>query len=116
MDVHFRNSYGPRIWVAIMRYDPDACPGEYGSWATEGWWGMNEGEEVFAFSTSNRFAAYFAKAEDGAFWSGNYGPVYVYHQAWSSCVDIGSTGAYGTVDMRLIDTDDADKYTVNLVR
>jgi uncharacterized membrane protein len=97
-----------------MQYDPNDCGGEGGNWATEGWFGINDGEQVLAFSTDNRYAAYYAKAADGAYWAGDYGPVYVYHEAFNSCVDIGSTAAYGTVGMRLIDTGDNDT-VVNLV-
>lgn len=113
MRIYFRNSYGPRIWVAIMRYAPDTC-GQEGNWETEGWWGINEGQQVYAINTDNRYAAFFAKAADGGYWAGIYGPVYVYHQAFDSCVNIGSTGAYGVVGMRLIDTHDGD-LTINLV-
>jgi hypothetical protein len=40
--------------------------------------------------------------------------VYVYYDAFDSCVDIGSTAAYGTVGMRLIDTGHSD-HVVNLI-
>jgi hypothetical protein len=113
MRVYFRNSYGPKVWVAIMRYDPNSC-GEYGNWATAGWWGINFGQQVWAFSTNNRYAAFYADADDGAHWSGPYGPVYVYWEAFDSCVNIGSTAAYGIVGMRLIDVGNSD-HVVNLV-
>ena len=113
MRVYFRNSYGTKVWVAIMRYDPDSC-GEYGNWATAGWWGIDPGQQVWAFSTNNRYAAFYADADDGAHWSGPYGPVYVYWEAFDSCVNIGSTAAYGIVGMRLIDVGDSD-HVVNLV-
>jgi len=113
MRVYFRNSYGTKVWVTIMRYDPDSC-GEYSNWATAGWWGIDPGQRVWAFSTNNRYAAFYADADDGAHWSGPYGPVYVYWEAFDSCVNIGSTAAYGTVGMRLIDVGDSD-HIVNLV-
>jgi len=113
MRVYFRNSYGTKVWVTIMRYDPDSC-GEYGNWATAGWWGIDPGQQVWAFSTNNRYAAFYADADDGAHWSGPYGPVYVYWEAFDSCVNIGSTAAYGTVGMRLIDVGDSD-HIVNLL-
>ena len=46
--------------------------------------------------------------------AGEYGPVYVYYDAFDSCVDIGSTAAYGTVGMRLIDTGHSD-HVVNRI-
>jgi hypothetical protein len=76
--------------------------------------GITPGQQVWAFSTDNRWACFYADAEDGAFWAGEYGPVYVYYDAFDSCVDIGSTAAYGTVGMRLIDTGHSD-HVVNLI-
>lgn len=117
--VDFHNSYGTTVWVAIMRYDSDGC-GSYGNWATKGWWRLDPGETKQAFSTSNEYAGYYAKAADGAQWSGNYGPVYVYHSTFDSCINIGSTAAYGTVGMRLIDLGGSapwewySSYTVNI--
>ncbi|MDH4075422.1 MAG: DUF1036 domain-containing protein [Acidimicrobiia bacterium] len=62
MEVHFRNSRGPRIWIAIMRYAPSICP-EGNGWLTEGWWSVNQGETVHAFNTDNRYFGYYAEAE-----------------------------------------------------
>jgi len=102
MKVSFRNKYHSTVWVAIMRYNPDKC-GEYGNWQTKGWWRLDPGQTKQAFSTTNRYACFYAEADDGAFWAGPYGPVYVYYEAFDSCVNIGSTAAYGTVGMRLLD-------------
>jgi hypothetical protein len=113
MKVYFRNSYPTKVWVTIMRYDPNGC-GQYGNWATAGWWGINPGQQVWAFSTNNRWACYYADADDGAHWSGPYGPAYVYYEAFDSCINIGSTAAYGTVGMRLIDVGSSD-HVVNLI-
>ena len=41
---------------------------------------------------------------------------YMYHQAFDSCLKIGSTAAYATVGMRLIDRDNYDNYTMTLTR
>jgi hypothetical protein len=46
MMVHFRNSYSSKVWVAIMRYNKDACGGEGDNWETMGWWAINPGDEV----------------------------------------------------------------------
>ena len=113
MKVHFRNSYPHKVWVAVMYYSPDACR-EYGQWETAGWWGIDPGQEVWAFSTNNRYAAFYAEAADGATWSGGYGPMLVYHHAFRICLGLGQTGAYGHVGLRLIDTQNKD-YTVNLI-
>jgi hypothetical protein len=103
MLVAFKNRYPSKVWVSIMRYDPSGCGGDYGNWATEGWWGIDTGGTAYSFWTTNRYAAFYAEADDGAHWSGPYGPVYVYWNAFDSCVNIGSTGAYEVVGMRLID-------------
>jgi len=115
MQVHFRNGYTSRIWIAIMRYDPAGC-GQYGNWATKGWWSIQPGESVYAFNTNNRYFCYYAEAQDGRVWSGPYGPIYVYREAFDSCVNIGSTAAYGTVGTKLKDGGNVDKCTVNLIQ
>src|SRR6476659_423149 len=107
MKVQFRNSYPSKVWVAVMYYSPDACK-EYGRWETAGWWGINPGDQVWAFSTNNRYAAFYAEAEDGATWSGPYGPMLIYQHAFRICIGLGQTGAIGSVGCRLIDTNGRD--------
>jgi len=102
MIVRFHNSYPSKVWLAVMYYDPNSCD-EYGKWATEGWWGIKSGGDVAPFQTFNRYAAFYAEAEDGAVWTGPYGPVYVYYEGFKSCVRLGSTGADDIVGMRLLD-------------
>jgi uncharacterized membrane protein len=114
--VNFRNGYSRPVWVAIMRYDTDRCGG-YGDWQTKGWWRLSPGEVKQAFTTSSRYAAYYAKADDGTQWTGDRGPVYLYHDAFDSCLKIGSSAAYATVNMRLIDLYGAGlSHTINLTR
>jgi hypothetical protein len=83
-----------------------------------GWWGIDQGGSADVYDNDaedlNQFFYYYAKADDGAEWSGGFGPVYVYHEAFDSCVDIGSTAAYATVGMREIDVDGNDDYTLTL--
>lgn len=119
MKVLFRNSYYTTIWVAVMFYDPDGCA-QYGNWRTGGWWRLEPGQKKWAFSTTNKYACYYAEAADGAFWSGPYGPVYVYYEPFDSCINIGSTAAYDVVGMRLITLpwyrwNPLAEYTVNLI-
>jgi uncharacterized membrane protein len=114
--LYFRNSYSDRVWVCIMFYSPNTC-NEYGNWGTRGWWGIDPGGRAAVFngnSDYNRYYAFYAEASNGANWSGPYGPVYVYHEPFDSCINIGSTAAYKTVGTRLIDVGDYDDYTVNL--
>ncbi len=114
MQVHFRNSHGSRIWIAVMHYDPVGCA-QYGNWATAGWWSITLGQTVHPFNTNNRYFCYYAEGEDGSLWTGNAGPVYVYWDAFDSCVNIGSTAAYDTVGMRVKDGGSAGTFTVNLL-
>ena len=102
MQVHFKNNGSKRVWVAIMRLDTNACGGEGGGWATAGWWVLDPGQKKHAFSTTNEFAAFYAESEDGAIWGGPVGPVYVYRDAFNSCLKIGSSAAIKRVGMQQI--------------
>jgi hypothetical protein len=113
--VGFRNSYGKTVSVAIMQYDPDRCGG-YGNWRTRGWWVLAPGEEKRAMTTTNGYAAYYARAVDGTQWAGDYGPVSIYDRVFDSCSGIGSSQASAVVGMRLIDLRSAGFYHyVNLI-
>ena len=114
MELHFRNQYPSRLYVAIMFYDPDGC-GEYGSWGTRGWWPIEPGGEAFVLNTNNEYAAFYAEADDGAVWGGPYGPVYVHQAAFDSCVGIGDNSPETRiVGMRLVDMQDSNHW-VNLI-
>ena len=117
VNLYFRNNYPNSVWVCYMYYSPARC-GAYSNWGTRGWWQIDPGQTklVWVGNTLNRYYSYYAKAADGAQWTGQYGPVYVYHQAFDSCLNIGSTAAYGRVGMRLIDTDNYGTYTMTLTR
>jgi hypothetical protein len=113
--VNFRNSYGKTVSVAIMRYNPNLCA-SYGGYETSGWLNLAPGEVKQAFTTSYRYAAYYARAVDGAEWTGDRGPVYIYNHGFDSCINIGSTDASGTVNMKLIDLlGTKPNYTLNLI-
>jgi uncharacterized membrane protein len=112
MQLHFRNSYGPRIHVAIMFYDPGCS--SYGSpWGTRGWWGIDYGGQAYVLNTNNRYAYYYAEATDGAVWTGQFGPIYVPWQAFNLCENLGQTGAR-IVGLREVYIP-SDSHTVNLV-
>lgn len=114
MKLYFRNNYGSTVWVAIMFYSPDTCR-EHGNWGTRGWWGINSGNEAFVLNTNNRYAAFYAEAEDGTIWNGTYGPVYVKNQRFESCINIGDTSSK-IVGMHRIDMGNSDNHYVNLNR
>jgi hypothetical protein len=102
-----------------MWYDTDACGGEGGNWATEGWWNLNPGDSVHTdVWTDNRYFYFYAEAEDGAVWGGDYGPVYTTYQAFQGCVGSGNTQDYLMLGMAQVDTSwwfwSYITYTVNL--
>lgn len=101
MQVHFKNNYSSPVWVAYMKYDPDSC-GADGNWSTHGWWNLAPGEQKWVFSTTNEFACFYAEADDGSIWTGEYGPVYVYQEPFDSCINIGSSHAIDIVGMELM--------------
>lgn len=114
----FSNGYPTKIWVAIMFWSPDTCGQEGGNWQTIGWYGIDPGNSADVYDNDledlNRYWYFYAKAADGAEWSGKFGSVYVYHKAFNSCLNIGSTAAYRTVGMRQIDVHGHDDFTMTL--
>jgi uncharacterized membrane protein len=115
VNIYFRNNYPQTLWVAIMYYSPARCS-EYGRWGTKGWWEIDYGMSklVWVGNTLNRYYAYYAKASNGVEWTGQAGPVWVYHQAFDSCLNIHGSAAYGKVGMRWFDVDNYDNYTMTL--
>lgn len=95
MQLRFRNSYGPRIWVAVMFRESGACTGDYGGWRTRGWWAVDYGGTVHVLNTNNRYAYFYAEAANGAVWTGPYGPICVKSAAFGSCSGLCWTGADG---------------------
>ena len=115
MRVHFQNSSGVKVQIAIMRYAPYACRGQ-GDWLVEGWRPLIPGDEVFPFETTNIYSAYYAGDIEGLvkIWGGNYGPAYVLDRAFSNCFNIGTNPAR-LVGMRLLNTGQLyDDYTLTL--
>ncbi|MEU1882431.1 DUF1036 domain-containing protein [Streptosporangium sp. NPDC020072] len=112
MELHFRNRYTARAWIAIMFYSPDGCR-DQGQWGTRGWWAVDPGGEAYILNTGNRYAAFYAEAADGAVWTGSHGPFYVYRDAFDSCLNVGSTAAR-RVGARLVDLNGYSSYYVNL--
>jgi uncharacterized membrane protein len=114
MEVHFQNNTSVRVWVAMMYQDTGGC-GDYGGWATKGWWNIGPGEDKHPINTNNRYFYFYAEAEDGRIWTGPFGPIYVYDTAFDSCLNIGSTAARGTVGVQEIHAPAITfKHTVNL--
>ena len=113
----FSNGYTSKVWVTIMFWSPDTC-GQYGNWQTIGWYGIDPGNSADVYDNDledlSRYWYFYAKAADGAEWGGDFGPIYVYHGAFNSCLNIGSTAAYATVGLREIDVGDNDDFTMTL--
>jgi hypothetical protein len=68
---------------------------------------------VWKGNTHNRYYAYYAEASNGAKWSGQVGPVYVYRRAFDSCLNIRGSGSYA-VGFRWFDVGNYDNYTMTL--
>lgn len=119
MQLCFQNNYSSPLSVAVMWYSPSDCGVDGGNWATEGWWNLNPGDGVHTdVWTDNRYFCFYAEAEDGAVWGGDYGPVYATYQAFQGCVDIANTQDNLILGMALIDAGwwfwSYVTYTVNL--
>lgn len=114
MRVHFHNSAGVKLYLAIMRYAPGACGGN--DWIAEGWWTINPGDEVFAFETTNINSAYYVEDAEGLgkIWNGNYTSAYVTQQPFSHCFSVEPPGSR-LVGMRQLNTGRIfDDYTLTL--
>jgi uncharacterized membrane protein len=114
----FQNQYPAKVWVAITFWSPETCRGEGGNWETMGWWGIDAGGSKNVYNNDvddlNQYYYFYAKAADGAEWAADYGPLYVYHEVFNSCINIGSTAAYAVVGMKEIDVNGYDNYTLTL--
>src|SRR5262245_7716342 len=88
-DVRFTNSYSSKIYVAYMRRD-QACGDDCGDpWDVLGWINLAPGEtQTRANPTNNRWYYYYADADDGSVWSGNF-PAEVRQERFEKCTCIG---------------------------
>jgi hypothetical protein len=71
--ITFTNSAGKKLYVAYMRRDFN-CQNECGDiWDVLGWINLDPGEtETRDNPTNNRWFYYYAEADDGTKWSGDY--------------------------------------------
>ncbi|WP_237078621.1 DUF1036 domain-containing protein [Myxococcus xanthus] len=83
--LHFRNSYGHRIWICISFYDPARC-GAWGVWGTRGWWTIDNGQSAYVLNTTHRQAYFYAEAANGAFWAGDTHAIHAPQTAFDSCL------------------------------
>jgi len=115
-DLMFTNYSQTTAYVAIGFYDPSAC-GSRDPWRSVGWYAVPRGETVKVYNGSvsdrNRYWYFYADAEDGSTWSGDYYfPVDPVH-AFDLCHDAGG-GDIGQRGFREFDVDDADDFTMIL--
>jgi|KBSMisStandDraft_5_1062788.scaffolds.fasta_scaffold597703_1 hypothetical protein len=124
MQLCFQNSHGSPLSTAVMWYNPGACGGDGGNWETRGWWKVDPGDTVHTnVWTDNRYFCFYAEAEDGRFWSGQFvTEISIY--AFDGCYAIAhavfdTPSPYFDVGMRLVDTGWWSwayvTYTVNLL-
>jgi uncharacterized membrane protein len=109
-DVRFTNNYTSKIYVAYMRLDR-ACGDDCGDpWNVLGWVNLAPGEtQTRPNPTGNRWFYYYAEADDGAFWAGDF-IAEVSRERFEKCTCIGVIVSHGTppyyeVGMRELDLD-----------
>jgi uncharacterized membrane protein len=115
--LRFCNAYPARAFVAISFVDSEVCGGEGGDWRNRGWWGIDPGTCVQVHSgivsNVNRWWYFFAMAEDGARWSGEF-PTFVMNPGpFDICDGLPST-VMDRFGFRELDVGDRDDFTVTL--
>ena len=121
MQLSFKNNYSSTLSVAVMWFDNSSrgCGGDGGNWGTKGWWNINPGDTVHTdVWTANRYFCFYAEAEDGTIWGGDYGPVSATYEAFQGCVGSGSSEDTLSLGMALVDAGSAYwlyiNFTLNL--
>jgi uncharacterized membrane protein len=113
--LRFCNSHSAGIWTAISFYSPNDCGGEGGNWQNIGWYRVEPGSCSVVYENDladlNRYWYYFAEADDGARWSGDFLTYVKDPEAFNICQGVGSS-AYESVGFRELDVGDNDEYTL----
>ena len=116
--LRFCNSHPVRIWTVISFHSPEACGGEGGDWQNIGWYPVDPGSCVVVYQNDladvNRYWYYYAEADDGATWSGDFPTFVEYPGPFNICDGLGSS-AYTRVGFRELDVGDNDDYTLTFV-
>jgi hypothetical protein len=109
-DVNFTNLYSSKIYVAYMRRDW-GCRDDCGEpWDVLGWINLEPGQsQSRANPTDNRWYYYYAEADDGAYWAGEY-TANVSWERFEKCTCLGVSVSDGPnpwhdVGMRELDLD-----------
>jgi Protein of unknown function (DUF1036) len=104
--VRLTNSYTIPIFVAYSRVS-DVCGADCGDpWEERGWVGLDVGETETRTSPDNgRWFYYYAEANDGSIWGGDYDGV-VRKQKFDKCTCHGTTApGWYKVGMDEVDLD-----------
>jgi hypothetical protein len=90
LEIH--NTYHEAVSIVIMKEDQDGC-GEYGNWATHGWFILNSGDTGTVLYTEYDAAYVYVEAPDGKWWGDPNGPeIYVNpYDKFDSCIGIGTS-------------------------
>jgi uncharacterized membrane protein len=117
--LRFCNAHTARIYVAISFADDEFCGGEGGGWRNRGWWAIDPGScgQVHSgiVSNVNRLWYYYAVADDGIEWRGDF-PTYVMDpDAFDICDGLPSTQMV-RLGFREFDVGDSDDFTMTLRR
>jgi len=88
-DVHFTNLYPSKIYVAYMRLD-EICGADCGDpWDVLGWINLEPNQsQTRPNPTNNRWFYYYAEADDGSFWAGDF-VAEVSQERFDKCTCIG---------------------------
>jgi uncharacterized membrane protein len=110
-DLRFCNRYSYKVSIAFGNYDRSCSY----PWAKAGWYNLNPGQCRTVYRGDLRYNPYYyfyARASNGANWSGPYRtktPYAAFHLCWNSYFS-----PHKTVGMRQIHTGRNYNYTVNL--
>jgi uncharacterized membrane protein len=119
MSFSFQNSYSPTasVWVLIV-YQDNSC--SY-PWRKEGWWEIAPGQTVTVYGGDLQSSSlsvnwyYYAQASDGAVWTSAGPSVEVNSSsAFNQCTSDNS-GCDETVNLRDVNINGYDNYTLQLV-
>jgi hypothetical protein len=115
MNIHFRNGSASGIQIVYARFEPSICAGN-GDWLVVGWYDLDPGNEVFAFSTTGTTFFYYAEDSEGRGlrWEGQDKFANIIYQRFEHCINIVPPGST-SVGMRLYDTGQlVDDFTLTL--
>jgi uncharacterized membrane protein len=117
--LRFCNSYPTPIWTAISFYSPEDCGGEGLNWQNIGWYRVDPGSCAVVYANDlddvdSRYWYFYAEAEDGAKWHGDF-PTQVNHwDAFNVCDGTGRTGLVN-LGFRELDVGNADEFTLTFL-